>query len=137
MAVAADNSISREGQPVFGTHHVDDAVLRMHQSEKLEPEFPGVVDQRLHLTGRSRIGNRFVLIECGDIMVGRTERTLGPEHRQTAPAQTVERLRSCYFVTVMTVDIYLIGAAGYRGYRMGIPYFIEKSPAHNLISQIC
>ena len=95
-----------------------DTVFGVTETEKLETELAGVVEQRFHLIGRYRILNGFILIVGGDIVVGRTVCALGAHHFQSAAAQTL---------AIMTVDIELVGTVFNVVYHMSVPYFVEKS----------
>ena len=104
-----------------------DPVFGVTETEKLEAELAGVVEQRFHLIGRYRILNGFILIVGGDIVVGRTVCALGAHHFQSAAAQTLESLRTCHLVAIMTVNIELVGTVFNVVYHMSVPYFVEKS----------
>ena len=84
MAVTADDRVAGEGKTVFRSDDVDDAVLGMSESEECKAEFLGIACEGLDLIARHGIGDRFVLIESGDIVVGRTVGTFRTEHLESA-----------------------------------------------------
>ena len=126
VAVAAHNGVAGECKTVLRTYHVDNAVLWMSETEKRNAEFSGIACESFHLIARHRVGNRLVLMECGNVVVGRTESFARSEHFDSTLAQPIESLRACHLVAVVAVDVELRRSVGHAIYHVGVPYFIKE-----------
>ena len=58
MGVAAYEGLSRKGEPVFRSYHMDYTVFGMHKSEKSQAELGCVSDEGVYLVAGHRIGYR-------------------------------------------------------------------------------
>ena len=71
VAVAADDGHARLGEAQFGTDDVHDALPGVAHAEMLDAEPGAVGRQRFDLPPRFRLGDRQVLVDGGDVVVGR------------------------------------------------------------------
>ncbi len=134
VAVAADYGVARQGEAVFRTDHVDDAVFRVSESVERHAEFLSVAGEGLDLVARHRVGYRPVLVEGGDVVVRRAVGFFRTEHFEAALAEAFESLRACHLVAVMAVDIELRGSAFDVVDNVCVPDFVKKSFSHNVDS---
>ena len=132
VAVAAHNRVAGKCQAVFRADNVYDTVLRMSEAEESDTEIGCVAGQGFYLVARHGVSYRFVLVECGDVVVGRAECLFRTENLQPSLTQAVKCLWACHFVAVMTVDIELGRAAWYVVDHMRIPDFVKQSFSHDL-----
>ena len=130
-AVAAYDCVARKGQTVFRSDYMYDTVFRMTETKEGDTELIRIAGQSLDLIARHRVGYRFVLIECGDIMVGRAECLFRAEHLEAACAQSFKSLRTGDLVAIVAVDIELRGAAFDVVDNVCVPDFVKKSFTHD------
>ena len=102
-----------------------DAVFGVAESVECDAKLGGVAGKGVDLVARHRVGDGLVLVDGGDIMVGRADGALGTHHSDAAAAQSLKGLGTGDFVAVVAVDIELVGSVGDAVDNVGIPYFIE------------
>ena len=92
-----------------------------------EAELTSVSLEQVDLSFRHRVGDGFVLVVCGGVVVGHTEHLLRAEAFQSALPQSVEGLWRGHFMTIQPVDIELRGTVVDDLHHVLVPDFIKKS----------
>ena len=95
MAVAADDGHARLGEAQFGTDDVHDALPGIAHAEMLDAEPGAVGRQRFDLPPRFRLGDRQVLVDGGDVVVGRRRDLRRARHADAAPFESGESHGRC------------------------------------------
>ena len=125
VRVAADNGHARQREALLRAHHMDDAVVGRHHAVVGQSELAGITLQRVHLLLRHGVGDGFVLVVSGRVVVGHAVNLSRTEALQTARTQTVESLRRCHLVTIEPVNIKLCGTVGHNLHHVLVPYLVE------------
>ena len=126
VRIAADDGHARQGQSLFRSHDVDDAVVRTHHPVMGQPELGGIARQRVHLGLGNGIFDYLVLVMRRGVVVRHTEDPFRAQAADTACAQPVEGLRTGHLVAVQPVDVQLGRAVLDQRDDVRIPYFVEQ-----------
>ena len=130
MAIPADHRNARPGDPQFRTDHVHNALIGVPQSVQFHAELGAVARQHFHLLAAQRLGNRFVLVLGGYVMVGGGDDTVRAGQSDTALTQSVEGLRTGHLVNQVTVDIKHLVPTRHFGDYVGVPDFVKEGLGH-------
>ena len=122
VAVAAYQGHTRQGEALFRTDDMDDAVTRIRHLEQRHAEGRAVAPQRIDLELRIR---RDRLVSIGrDVMVDYRQGEIRPPHLPPGERQSFERLRARYFMNEMAVDIEQAGSVLLPVDQMAFPDFV-------------
>ena len=128
--VAADDGHARLCESQFGADDVHDALARVSHAEMFDAEFGAVGLQRLDLAPRFGLGDRQVLVDGRDVVVGRGGDLCRACHADAAPFQACESHGRRHLVDVLAVDVEHRASAVFGAHGVRIPYLVQKCPAH-------
>ena len=110
VAVAAHDRGARQGEALLRADDVHDALARVALVEILDAEVARVLRHHADLLGAFRIGIGQVAVRGRDVVIDHRERLLRRAHLAARRAQSLERLRTCYFMHQVPVDVEQAGA---------------------------
>ena len=96
VAVATDDRQARQGQPLFGSNNVDDALARVVEAEHLQLVVRGILGQLVDHPRDVRIGRASLALTGGHVMVGDREGQIGPRDLALARPQLVEGMERAF-----------------------------------------
>ena len=131
MGIPADDGRTREGQPLFRTHHMNNPLARVSQVEQGYSEVLAVLPQGLDLLGGNRVLDRLQLVTGRDVVIRNGKSRLRNPYFSSCHPESLKGLRRGYFMDQMAVDvedtvsILLVN-------QMSIPDFFKKGFCHDL-----
>ncbi len=127
VAVAAHDRRARQGEALFGSDHVHDALPFVELIVILDAEVPGVLIERSDLRDAFGIGiGRVLAIVRRHIVIDHRERLLRCVHLAAGRAQALEGLRARHLVHQMAVDVEQAGAVVLLIHQMVFPDLVVQ-----------
>ena len=126
VAVAAHHSHTGQGQALFGTNDVDDALTGVTHRVVLHAELVAVGSEGLHLGAADRIGDGLVDVGRGDIVVLGGHGQLGMADPTSGHAEAVEGLRRGDLVDQVEVNEQEVGFVGGGPHHVPIPHLLAE-----------
>jgi hypothetical protein len=105
---------------------MDDTVLGVFHSKMGKTKLVSITCKCLYLMTRHRFLDGFILILCGDIVVGHAVDSVGAKAFDATASEVIKSLWRCYFMTVESVNIELRGTIFDFVHNVRVPYFIKK-----------
>ncbi len=126
VAVAANDRRAGQGEALFGSDDMNDALTNIVLVEIFEPEIAHIVGERLDLETAFRVldalaavGRRHVVIDHGKCLLRRMDLAAGD-------AQRLEGLRTCHLMDEVVIDIEEARPVRMRFDDMVVPDFIVE-----------
>ena len=104
---------------------MDDAIVFRHHAIVCQSKLLGILSQRVHLLLRDGVGNGFVLVVRGCVVVGHAVDVVRTETLQTTGSHAIESLGRRHLMTIEAVDVQLGGTIVNNLYDVLVPYLIK------------
>lgn len=125
VRISANDGQPWQGEPLFGSHHMNDSLPDVSQRKVAKPVSFGVVAQGVELNLGKALRNSVGTVCSRNVVVWNGQNRLSTPQRASGVPQPFECLWGRDFVHQVTVDVDLSAAVG-RPNEVRLPQLLEK-----------
>jgi len=130
MGVAADDRHARLSDAQLRADDVHDALIAVTQRVNAQAEFLGIAAQRVDLGAAHDVRDRLLDVNRGSVVILGGDREIGAAHLASCHPQTLECLRTGYFMAQLQIDVEQVRLARSSAHDVVIPDLLAQSSSH-------